>query len=114
MSNITDCQLKVPLVKLEEANQKIAKLEEQNAMDLERLSEAVKLGSKQAKEYDTFVARMRDGIEAVRMLIDESRGVSGLHLSGEIALWETLETGGQFEEWLKKFNDAEQALKEES
>ena len=47
------------------------------------------------------------GIESVRELMNESRGVAGLHRNGAIASWEELEENGQFGEWLLPFNDAE-------
>jgi hypothetical protein len=39
-------------------------------------------------------------------LIKASTGVAGLHLNGEVADWESLRTGGQFEEWLCNFDVA--------
>lgn len=55
-------------------------------------------------------ATLRKGIKTVRILIDESHGVAGLHLNGEIAAWDTLELGGWAEEWLIDFNESEIAL----
>jgi hypothetical protein len=52
------------------------------------------------------VARLRKGIAAVSSLIDESRGVTGLHLNGDEAPWDELRTGGRFEEWLLDFDAA--------
>ena len=49
------------------------------------------------------------GIEAIRALIDDSEGVAGLHLNGDLAPWSELQSGGRFEEWLQPFNDAESA-----
>lgn len=46
------------------------------------------------------------GLIAVKMLIDESDGVVGLHLNGEVAPWHDLRTGGSFGEWLKDFDTA--------
>ena len=51
--------------------------------------------------------KLRAGIKAVRELIDESFGVAGLHLNGEIAPWDSLEQGGTFEEWMLAFSEAE-------
>ena len=53
---------------------------------------------------------LRDGIKAVRELIDNSGGVDGLALNGDILLWSDLEQGGTFEEWLLDFNKAESYL----
>ena len=46
------------------------------------------------------------GINAVADLIDNSTGVEGLHLNGDIAPWNELRTGGRFESWLVDFDDA--------
>jgi hypothetical protein len=51
--------------------------------------------------------KLREGIKAVRELIDESYGVDGLHKNGQVASWDDLELGGKFEEWLTAFNEAE-------
>jgi len=51
--------------------------------------------------------KMKAGISAIRSLINESHGVAGLHLNGDVAEWTELEQGGRFEEWLIKFNEAE-------
>lgn len=54
---------------------------------------------------------LRIGIQAVGFLISDSEGVYGLHLNGDVAPWETLEAGGEFEDWLFEFNEAETLLK---
>ncbi len=51
------------------------------------------------------------GIRAVRGLMNESEGVIGLHLNGNIATWEELQEGGTYEEWLIDFNKAEDLVK---
>jgi len=55
-------------------------------------------------------AILEKGIVALRELIDESRGVVGLHLNGEDASWESLQRGGMFEDWLIMFNAAEDVI----
>jgi hypothetical protein len=57
-------------------------------------------------EVEGEMARLRAGIEAVEGLINDSQGVYGLHLNGDCAPWETLRTGGQFEDWLIDFDKA--------
>jgi len=47
-----------------------------------------------------------DGLLAVEALINESRGVFGLHLNGDPSPWSELRTGGRFEEWLVAFDEA--------
>lgn len=59
------------------------------------------------KDQHEKITKLRKGIEAVRSLIDESEGVAGLHLNGDIASWDELEQGGRFEQWLSDFNEAE-------
>ena len=48
----------------------------------------------------------REWRKAVTGLIDNSRGVDGLHLNGDPALWDVLHTGGEFESWLRDFDAA--------
>jgi hypothetical protein len=58
------------------------------------------------------VALMEKGLMAVDGLINESRGVDGLHLNGDVAPWEDLRTGGVYEEWLRDYDAALDAAKE--
>lgn len=44
--------------------------------------------------------------EAVCELIDNSRGVDGLHLNGDVAEWDDLRSGGRYESWLVEFDEA--------
>ena len=48
--------------------------------------------------------RFADAIDAVSDLIDNSKGVYGLHLNGNVAPWGELRTGGRYEEWLLAFD----------
>ena len=57
-------------------------------------------------QLERELAVARKGLEAVESLINESHGVSGLHLNGDLAPWDELRTGGRFEEWLIAFDDA--------
>ena len=49
---------------------------------------------------------LRKGIVAVSDLIDDSTGVAGLHMNGDVAPWSTLLEGGHFESWLLDFSIA--------
>ena len=49
---------------------------------------------------ETENKKLREGVEAVKTLINESYGVAGLHLNGDVAPWDELLEGGKFEEWL--------------
>jgi len=53
------------------------------------------------------------GLLAVKALIEESHGVVGLHLNGDVAPWSELSTGGRFEQWLVDFDTALASKKEE-
>lgn len=53
---------------------------------------------------------LRQGIQAVRAVIDASEGVSGLHLNGDTAEWEDLLVGGYLEDWLIDFSEAEEII----
>ena len=46
------------------------------------------------------------GLKAVEDLMNNSEGVMGLHLNGDIAPWSELRTEGRFEEWLVAFDEA--------
>lgn len=59
-----------------------------------------------AEHLERELAVARKGLEAVASLMDESHGVDGLHLNGDLAPWDELRTGGRFEEWLVAFDDA--------
>jgi len=50
--------------------------------------------------------RMKEGLDAVEVLIDDSSGVAGLHQNGDVASWHELRTGGHFEAWLIAFDEA--------
>jgi hypothetical protein len=39
-------------------------------------------------------------------LVDNSEGVAGLHLNGDVASWESLREGGRFETWLMRMDQA--------
>ena len=50
------------------------------------------------------------GLSEVETLMDESEGVAGLHLNGDVAPWSELRSGGRFEEWLLGFDEARALL----
>ncbi len=54
------------------------------------------------KENET----LRAGLDAVRQLVHESEGVSGLHFNGELAPWDELLAGGEFDHWLSDYSEA--------
>jgi len=56
-----------------------------------------------------LVKKVRAALVAVRMLINNSRGVYGLSDIGDIALWSELDEGGYREDWLLPFRIAERA-----
>ena len=60
----------------------------------------------ECERKDQTIYHLRAGIEDVAALIDNSDGISGLHLNGDIAAWSSLRTGGSFEEWLLNFDNA--------
>ncbi len=53
--------------------------------------------------FDAYKAAVDDGaklLDDLRDLMQQSTGVAGLHLNGDLAEWDTLTAGGRFEEWL--------------
>ena len=51
-------------------------------------------------------AKLRKVAEDLVALIDDSHGVAGLHLNGDVAPWDELLAGGRFEDWLRSLRDA--------
>ena len=54
-------------------------------------------------EVERLQARVQEleaALAAVRNLINNSEGVAGLHLNGDVAPWDELLKGGEYEGWL--------------
>lgn len=49
---------------------------------------------------DREIERLKMALEEVATLIDNSQGVVGLHMKGNIAMRDDLLLGGRYEEWL--------------
>ena len=56
------------------------------------------------------IEELRKGIAAALALIEDSYGVAGLHLNGDVAPWHELRTGGRYEDWLFDFDQAVERL----
>lgn len=56
-------------------------------------------------ERDALKARLEKLTSDIRILIDESSGVYGLHMNGDPAPWGDLLSGGRFEEWLGSLDE---------
>ncbi len=69
-------------------------------LDCERIAHARTKAEAGARE-GVLVGALRE----VAALIDESHGVAGLHLNGDVAPWSELREGGRFE-WLGEFDRA--------
>lgn len=50
--------------------------------------------------------KLKRGLDAVDALISESLGVTGLHMNGDIAEWDSLLEGGFYEDWLIDYSRA--------
>jgi len=55
---------------------------------------------------------LEEGLNAVREIIDESEGIVGLHLNGDVAYWDDLQVGGVFEDYLSPLQEAEEVLQD--
>lgn len=80
----------------------------------------LKLAAKSTEKTETSemtdqdrIKLLEDGLMAVLALIDESKGVVGLHQNGDHASWEELRTGGEFEDWLAPFDRAVNSFQKE-
>ena len=74
--------------------------------DLTRCQESKAAIGDKCLRLEAEVERKDKAIAAVLDLIEQSHGVYGLHLNGDGAPWESLRTGGQFEQWLIDFDEA--------
>ena len=64
----------------------------------------------QAKdERDELLAALKGLVDDIRGLMDESDGVAGLHLNGDLAPWSELDSGGMFER-LTHLTNADDAI----
>lgn len=67
--------------------------------------------------FDAYKAAVDEGaklLDDLRDLMQQSTGVAGLHLNGDLAEWDTLTAGGRCEEWLlaiEVFSEAMQAAR---
>lgn len=59
-----------------------------------------------------MVKALEFGLSEVATLMDESEGVAGLHLNGDVAPWSELRSGGRFEAWLLGFDEARALLEQ--
>ena len=57
------------------------------------------------RRADAAEADCAELIDAFHALRNDSYGVAGLHLNGEVAPWNDLCLGGRFEEWCKAFDE---------
>ena len=79
---------------------------EANCKDARKHRAAREKAERELARVQAVVEAARKGLAAVRNLIDDSRGVTGLHLNGDVAPWDELLAGGQFEDWLFDFSAA--------
>lgn len=56
------------------------------------------------------ISALEAALRAVSTLIDESRGVYGLHLNGDRSPWDELLEGGRYEEWLLDYSVGMKAM----
>lgn len=62
--------------------------------------------NKTCERNETTIYHLESGLNCVAELIDNSDGVSGIHMNGHVVEWEDLREGGSFEEWLLDFDCA--------
>ncbi len=72
---------------------------------------------KDREEYANLIALAPELVEALKNLVSaidslaaESEGVTGLHLNGDVAKWEDILPGGQYEAWLLPIDSARALL----
>jgi hypothetical protein len=69
---------------------------------------------RQLKAVEHFAKTLRvcstKFVRQLRSLIDDSTGVAGLHRNGDVATWNELLRGGEFEDWLDGLDELEDLL----
>lgn len=58
------------------------------------------------KQVETLSSHLNAVVEEMNHLMNDSHGVAGLHLNGDIAPWASLLRGGEFYTWLSYLSDA--------
>lgn len=53
-----------------------------------------------SRDYRSLCQQLAEGLRVVKDLINESEGVTGLHANGDVASWDEISPGGEFEGWL--------------
>lgn len=84
-----------PEVEIKELNAIIAQLTER--------------AEKAERERDALAAHIGRLTSDIHELMDNSDGVAGLHLNGDMAPWSELKQGGRLESWLLSLEDAPEA-----
>ena len=69
------------------------------------LKHRYKTKSKELEELQNENRNYKAAMDDVLVLIDNSYGVSGLHLNGDVAPWGELMSGGRFEGWLMSIDE---------
>ena len=75
-----------------------------------RISAAENEAARDRQRCAVLTVALSELCKAIDDLIEHSEGVAGLHLNGDLAPWESLIEGGQFEPWLLALSDARDAL----
>ena len=57
------------------------------------------------KDLEEIIAELVAMLNKVEDLMTDSVGVEGLHMGGDLATWDSLLTGGFYEDWLGGFNE---------
>lgn len=72
------------------------------------LEEAIACWNTRAPDpmLEDLAGALEKACDSVCELIDNSRGVDGLHLNGDVAAWDDLRSGGMYEGWLVEFDGA--------
>jgi hypothetical protein len=77
------------------------------AIEVSNIVELLKEHEDKAAKLEEENIKLKKALAAVRTLMNNSEGVSGLHMNGDVAPWDELLECGQFEEWLIEFSNAE-------
>jgi len=78
------------------------------------VAKAYREGRRVSDRESCSPARLRRMVDQFWALINNSHGVDGLHLNGDVAPWDSLLPGGEFEAWLSEMETEEEQSEQES
>ena len=84
---------------------KAARLKSEEKWARERENTPLAVARRTIESQERDIAELVAMLNKVEDLMTDSVGVEGLHMGGDLATWDSLLTGGFYEDWLGGFNE---------